>query len=127
MNQIPNRLPIVDDFGTGHSSLSRLFQLSFSELKIDRPFVMEPGINVEARAIAKASIHLAHNLNMSSCAAGVHGQEIRDFLAAEGCDKIQGYLVSRPDNAAAFEKFFHEKNGVTGTEQPNEPLPAVGS
>ncbi len=46
MHQIPNRLPIVDDFGTGHSSLSRLFQLSFSELKIDRPFVMEPGINV---------------------------------------------------------------------------------
>lgn len=117
----------IDDFGTGHSSLSQLFQLPFSELKIDRPFVMELGINVEARVIVKASIHLAHNLNMTICASGVHSQEIWDFLEAEGCDKFQGYLISKPVSAAEFEKLFHEGIRTDDEAKVDEPIPAVGS
>ena len=117
----------IDDFGTGHSSLSQLFRLPFSELKMDRLFVMEISSNAEARVIVRASINLAHNLDMTICAAGVHNREIWDFLNAEGCDKCQGYLISRPVSAASFEKFFRHRNGVAGAEKANEPVPAVGS
>ncbi len=117
----------IDNFGTGHSSLSQLFQLPFSELKIDRLFVMEINSNAEARTIVKASIHLAHNLNMSICATGVDNQETWDFLDAEGCDKFQGYVISKPVSAASFEKFFHDWHSATGDAKPNDPVPAIGS
>ena len=61
-----------------------------------------------------------------TCAAGVHSLEIRDFLEAEDYDKSQGYLISRPIGAGAFEKLFDERIDVAGTEKPNEPVPAVG-
>ncbi len=117
----------IDNFGTGHSSLSQLFQLPFSELKIDRLFVMEISSNAEARVIVKASIHLAHNLNMSICATGVDNQETWDFLDAEGCDKFQGYVISKPVSAASFEKFYHDWHSATGDAKPNDPVPAIGS
>ncbi|MFQ6005365.1 MAG: EAL domain-containing protein [Woeseia sp.] len=117
----------IDNFGTGHSSLSQLFRLPFSQLKIDRLFVMEISSDAEARAIVRASINLAHNLNMRVCATGVHSREIWDFLDAEGCDTAQGYFFSKPVSAASFEKLFHERSGVAGAENPNEPVPAVGS
>lgn len=117
----------IDNFGTGHSSLSQLFRLPFSELKMDRLFVMEISSDAEARAIVKASINLAHNLNMCICATGVHSQEIWDFLDAEGCDKAQGYFFSKPVSAASFEKLFRGTSGIAGAENPDETVPAVGS
>ncbi len=102
----------VDGFGTGYLWLSQLLQLPFNELKIDRSFVMEASSNVDARAIVKASINLAHNLNMSVCAEGVESQEIGDFLYAEGCDKAQGYFFSKPVSAAAFEKLLHDRHSA---------------
>lgn len=97
----------IDDFGTGYSSLKQLFYLPFSELKIDRSFVMEVVESGEARTMVSAMIQLGHNLNMSVCAEGVETREALDFLEAEGCDKVQGYFISRPISAANFEKFIH--------------------
>ncbi len=102
----------VDDFGRGCSSLSKLFRSPFSELKIDRSFVMDVGSSAEARTIVKALINLAHNLDMSVCAEGVETQESWDFLDAEGCDTAQGYLFSEPISAAKFEKLFHRRNSA---------------
>ena len=112
----------IDDFGTGYSSLSQLLRLPFTELKIDRSFVMEASSNVYARTIVKASINLAHNLNMSVCAEGVESQEIWDFLDAEGCDMAQGYFFSKPVSAAAFEKLFHDRHSADDDAKSNERI-----
>lgn len=117
----------VDDFGTGYSSLYQLLRMPFSELKIDRSFVMEVNSNADARAIVKASINLAHNLKMSVCAEGVESQEIWDFLDAEGCDKVQGYFISKPVNAAAFEKIYYDTNSVAGDAKRNKPYLVTAS
>ena len=110
----------IDDFGTGYSSLRQLLRLPFNELKIDRSFVMEASSNADARTIVKASISLAHNLNMSVCAEGVESQEIWDFLDAEGCDTAQGYFFSKPVSAAAFEKLFHDRNSAADDAKSNK-------
>ncbi len=86
----------IDDFGTGYSSLKQLYKLPFSELKIDRSFVAELPCGREAQAIVQASIDLAHALGMSVCAEGVETQAALDYLETIGCDKAQGYLISRP-------------------------------
>ncbi len=101
--------------------------MPFSELKIDRSFVMEANSNADARAIVKASINLAHNLKMSVCAEGVESQEIWDFLDAEGCDKVQGYFISKPVSATAFEKIYHGANSVAGDAKSKKPYLVTAS
>ena len=98
----------IDDFGTGYSSLKQLFYMPFSELKIDQSFVNEVADSDEARVMVGAMIQLAHNLNLSVCAEGVETREVLTFLEAQGCEKVQGYLISKPISAAEFERFFHK-------------------
>ena len=87
----------IDDFGTGYSSLSQLRQLPVDEVKIDKSFVL--GMAHQTRAtssIVRSIIELAHNLGLRVVAEGVEDELTRDLLAEMGCDKLQGYLVSRP-------------------------------
>ena len=93
----------IDDFGTGYSSLSYLTQYKFDCLKIDRSFVSGVTTNPKAAAVAKGIIALAHNLNLEVTAEGVESEEQLAFLLAERCDKIQGYLASRPIRASELE------------------------
>lgn len=86
----------IDDFGTGYSSLSQLHRVPFTELKIDRSFVMNMTDDPEARAIVKTCIILGHELNMKVVAEGVETQQHFDILAELGCDIAQGYFFSRP-------------------------------
>lgn len=86
----------IDDFGTGYSSLLRLIQMPFSELKIDKYFVMESQSNGEARLIVEAVLKLCKSLGLKSCAEGVETQECLHMLREFGCDYAQGYLFSRP-------------------------------
>ncbi len=86
----------IDDFGTGHSSLDRLNQVPFTELKIDRSFVSEIHQNPWARTIAAQSITLARALGLRSVAEGVDHPSILDWLRESGCDLAQGYHVARP-------------------------------
>lgn len=86
----------IDDFGTGYSSLSQLHKIPFTELKIDKSFVMSMSNDVEARAIAKTCIMLGHELNMKVVAEGVESADILQTLKELGCDIAQGYHISRP-------------------------------
>lgn len=86
----------VDDFGTGHSSLSYLRQLAIDSLKIDRSFIQALGPEPDSQAIVAASIGLAHQLGRKTVAEGVETQEQLAWLQTLGCDAVQGYLFSRP-------------------------------
>jgi diguanylate cyclase (GGDEF)-like protein len=91
----------IDDFGTGHSSLSRLHELPIHTLKIDRAFVKELGNNSNHN-IVTTIINLAHGLNMDVVAEGIETQDQKQILLSLSCDYGQGYLFSRPlDTASA--------------------------
>lgn len=101
----------IDDFGTGYSSMKQLFHMPFSEVKIDRSFVMEMDSSAEAKIIVNAMINLAHNLQMTACAEGVESSVVLSALEGAGCDKIQGYLISKPVSAADFERLPKQWGG----------------
>ncbi|MDP2371849.1 EAL domain-containing protein [Rhodoferax sp.] len=90
----------IDDFGTGHSSLSQLRDIPFDELKIDRGFVHRAWKDETLRAIFEASLGLARQLGMEVVAEGVEDQHDWDYLRHTNCDLAQGYFIARPMPAA---------------------------
>jgi EAL domain-containing protein (putative c-di-GMP-specific phosphodiesterase class I)/DNA-binding NarL/FixJ family response regulator len=92
----------IDDFGTGHSSLSQLRDVPFDELKVDRGFVDGASQNAELRTLLLASLDLASQLGLRTVAEGV--EKIADWklLQAHNCDLAQGYFIGRPMPCAAL-------------------------
>jgi len=102
----------MDDFGTGYSSLLQLYRLPFSELKIDRSFIMDMHEHTEAGVIVRSLIDLAHNLGLVACAEGVEDQKTFQTLTELGCKKMQGYYFGKPvsaDNLLPTIKQFHSQ------------------
>jgi len=99
----------IDDFGTGYSSLSYLKRFPVDYVKIDQSFIRGLGEGSEDAAITRAIIAMAHSLELKVVAEGVENQEQLDFLKAQGCDEVQGYLISRP--VAAQELMRLLRNG----------------
>ena len=85
----------IDDFGTGYSSLSQLYRMPFTELKVDKSFVMNMSNNEDARGIVKTCIMLGHELNMKVIAEGVEDKQTLNILREMGCDIAQGYYIAR--------------------------------
>ncbi|MEM7766518.1 MAG: EAL domain-containing protein [Pseudomonadota bacterium] len=85
----------LDDFGTGFSSLSYLRTYPFDKLKIDKCFVSDLETNEDSRAITRATLTLANSLGMPCTAEGVETEAQAQFLIEHGCDKLQGFLISR--------------------------------
>lgn len=86
----------IDDFGTGYSSLAYLKRLPLDVLKVDRSFIQDVPGNQKDREIVQAIIVMAHTLHLQVVTEGVETIEQHAFLAAHGCDFLQGYLLSRP-------------------------------
>jgi len=102
----------IDDFGTGDSSLKKLYQSPFSELKIDQHFVSRMVDDQEANSIVRVCTILANEFNMTTVAEGIETQEVWNKLAEMGCDIAQGYLISKPlpvDQLIIWEK-HHNKS-----------------
>ncbi|HEY0125920.1 MAG TPA: sensor domain-containing phosphodiesterase [Blastococcus sp.] len=102
----------MDDFGTGYSSLSQLRQLPIDEVKIDKSFVLGMSTSQGESFIARSIIELAHNLGLRVVAEGVEDELTRNLLAEMGCDKLQGFLVSRPLADDRLESWLLARTGV---------------
>jgi EAL domain-containing protein (putative c-di-GMP-specific phosphodiesterase class I) len=99
---------VLDDFGTGHSSLAYLKTYPMDALKIDRSFVRCLPDNDEDAAICEVIITMAHKLGMKAVAEGVETQEQLDFLLERGCDEFQGFHICRPLPADEIENFLNQ-------------------
>ncbi len=96
----------VDDFGTGYSSLAHLKRLPVQELKIDQSFVRDLDETSEDAVIVRSTIEMSHNLGLKVVAEGVEYEHSLRLLERWHCDTAQGYLISRPLNAVAFEAWI---------------------
>ncbi len=125
----------IDDFGTGYSSLSYLDQLPVQVLKIDRKFVdgitRHEGSSIE---IVKATISLAHSLNIMVVAEGIETEQQYQLLKSYGCDFGQGYYIAKPLSSEDAVRFMgyepnnrtrvHINSGLHGRTEQLPKLPA---
>jgi len=98
----------IDDFGTGYSSLYYLKKLPLAAIKIDRSFIRDIPRNPSDIAITTTIISMCRGLDLAVVAEGVETPEQFNFLLGLRCDECQGYLISRPLPAAAFETYLRQ-------------------
>ena len=108
----------IDDFGTGFSSLSYLRDFPFDVLKIDRAFVSGLPGQTRTCGVTCAIIDLSRRLGLDVVAEGVETREQRNFLAANGCHLMQGYLYSKPVPPAELERFWRAGIAAPGVLDP---------
>jgi EAL domain-containing protein (putative c-di-GMP-specific phosphodiesterase class I) len=100
----------VDDFGTGYSSLAYLRSFPLDSLKVDRSFISDVTTNTDAALIVQAVISMAHHLRLKVIAEGVETAAQAAFLAASGCEEMQGYYFSRPADADGCTRLLRERH-----------------
>lgn len=98
----------MDDFGTGHSSLTHLSLLPISMIKIDRAFVTNCATRKTDASILAAIVKMGHALELKVLAEGVETEEQARILAENGCDEVQGYLYSPPVSADQLIRMLNE-------------------
>jgi diguanylate cyclase (GGDEF)-like protein/PAS domain S-box-containing protein len=109
----------MDDFGTGYSSLSYLQSFPFDKIKIAQAFVANLAHSRQAVTIIRAVIALGRGLDVPVVAEGVETEDQLKFLAAEGCNEIQGFIVGRPGPIADYAE-------VVGRPGPRRPFAVAG-
>ncbi len=112
---------VLDDFGTGQTSLAYLWQFPFEKLKIDRVFTQGLGGDPRVDVIVRSIVTLAHSLSMRVNAEGVETAWQRDALQALGCDELQGYLLGRPQPP---QRLLHRETATCATTTNLELAPA---
>lgn len=105
----------LDDFGLGYSSLAQLARLPFSEIKIDKMFVMSARMSSESQKIATAIVGLGQALELRITAEGVEDEWTLEFLRKTRCNYAQGYLIGRPMEGAAALAWVDDYRRVKGT------------
>jgi diguanylate cyclase (GGDEF)-like protein len=102
----------IDDFGTGYSSLSQLKNFPIDRLKIDKSFISGVTHSEDDAAITDAVIAMSESMRIKVLAEGVETQEQLEFLRQNGCDEVQGYLISRPQPASEITANFPSINSM---------------
>ena len=107
----------LDNFGTGPSSLTELYRIPFSEIKVDHILIADAPREREARIVVQAIVNLAHSLQLSVCAEGVETRQMLDFVRSAGFDTAQGRFFSEPVEGAAIEQIVKTwpASGPAGT------------
>lgn len=113
----------MDDFGSGYSSLNSLKDMPLDVLKLDAGFFRGTSEDGRDRIVVSEAISLAKKLNMKTVAEGVEEKSVVDFLAAEGCDMIQGYYYAKPMPGNDFEARMTQKDRA-GLRGDNMSTPA---
>jgi EAL domain-containing protein (putative c-di-GMP-specific phosphodiesterase class I) len=108
----------LDDFGIGTSSLTQLYKMPFSEVKIDRLLIAEVTQSKPAATVVRAIVELAHNLSLTVCAEGVETSLAFEFMEQTGCDAIQGEFIAQAMPASEIEAFIKVWNGEDHTLLP---------
>lgn len=105
----------IDDFGAGFSSLQRLCQLPFNEIKLDGEFVRGLEHEPRRRAVISSTLALGEALGMSVVVEGIETEEQRKVLLELGCKQGQGYLCARPMSAASLLNWLELQRGITAS------------
>lgn len=100
---------LMDDFGSGYSSLNTLKNTPFDVLKIDRSFLSSSMESQRGQKIISHTIAMSRDIGLDIIAEGVENREQADFLYSCGCDAAQGFLYSRPIPVMEFDKIMFEK------------------
>ncbi len=106
---------VLDDFGTGHSSLTHVRRFPLRGLKIDKTFVSGAMEHPEDRAVIAAVVGMARALDLVVVGEGVERPEQLDLLTELGCDLAQGFAIARPMPAAALLEWISQHPGIRGT------------
>ena len=106
----------LDDFGTGASSLTHLYRMPFSELKLDNQFMADMRLRDDAKALVEGLIYLAHKLKMRACAEGVEDEATLRLLETMNCDKVQGHHIGAAMRAKDLERLIEDWNGQFGAK-----------
>jgi EAL domain-containing protein (putative c-di-GMP-specific phosphodiesterase class I) len=113
----------LDDFGTGYSSLSYLKRFRFDVLKIDRSFIAGLPDDSDDVSLVKAILAMAKGLDLQVVAEGVENHEQLTYLALQGCDLVQGYLLARPMSDEAYSSYLKNlRPGVESLQLTATPL-----
>jgi EAL domain-containing protein (putative c-di-GMP-specific phosphodiesterase class I) len=102
----------IDDYGTGYSSLSYLRRLAIDELKIDKSFILQMGLDDNSAIIVRSTVELAHSLGLVVTAEGVEDQPTQQTLDDLGCDRVQGFYHSRPLSREALEAWLNARRAT---------------
>jgi EAL domain-containing protein (putative c-di-GMP-specific phosphodiesterase class I)/CheY-like chemotaxis protein len=113
----------IDDFGRGYSSLARLKELPFAELKLDRTFVLDCGTDKVNAPLCKTVIDLAHNFGSVAVAIGIEKSSDALALTSMGCDIGQGFLLGQPMPVERFLSLLRQRTG--GPKRPDATASAA--
>jgi EAL domain-containing protein (putative c-di-GMP-specific phosphodiesterase class I) len=96
----------LDNFGTGVSSLTEIYRIPFSEVKVDHTLIADAPREREARIVVQSIVNLAHTLQLVVCAEGVETSQMYEFVRSAGFDTAQGRFFSEPVEAADIERII---------------------
>ena len=102
----------IDDFGSGYSSMRELVRMPFSEIKVDKSFVMSATRSAESRAAVKSIVDLGRSLGLKSAAEGVEDARTLELLKDLGCDFAQGNWIGRPMHGSAIAEWMSNRRDV---------------
>ncbi|HWC33107.1 MAG TPA: EAL domain-containing protein, partial [Actinomycetota bacterium] len=109
----------IDDFGSGYTSFHYLKRLPVDVLKIDRSFVQAMNASGRDAIIVRSTVELGQNLGLVVVAEGVESEEIWNRLAASGCDRVQGYFLSRPMPASGVAPWIRAREQQRSLPPPH--------